>query len=249
MSKAPLASGDRFLVTGALGCLGAWVIRSLLDESAIPIGLDLSTDLSRLRLICTDDELERVTIIQGDITEPGVVSRSVVDHGVNYVIHCAALQVPFVRADPYRGARVNVLGTVNVFEAVKEHRDQVQGLAYASSAAVFGPAELYQDDLVDNSPQQPEGSLYGVFKRTNELMARVYAAQDGVIATGLRPFVVYGPGRDQGMTSGPTVAMLAAVAGVPYHVSFGGPMYFNFAADAAAAFIAAARYRAAEPLI
>jgi nucleoside-diphosphate-sugar epimerase len=43
--------------------------------------------------------------------------------------------------------------------------------------------------------------------------------------------------------------MLAAVAGVPYHVTFRGPMYFNFAADAAAAFIAAARYRAEEPLV
>jgi nucleoside-diphosphate-sugar epimerase len=225
------------------------VIRSLLDEHAVPIGLDLSTDLRRLRLICTDEELEHVTILNGDITEPGVVSRAIAEHGVSYVVHCAALQVPFVRADPYRGAKVNVLGTVNVFEAVKEHRTQVQGLAYASSAAVFGPAEQYQGALVDNSPQHPEGSLYGVFKRTNELMARVYAAQDGLVATGLRPFVVYGPGRDQGMTSGPTVAMLAAVAGVAYHVTFRGPMYFNFAGDAAVAFIAAARHHGAEPLV
>lgn len=60
-------------------------------------------------------------------------------------------------------------------------------------------------------------------------------------SVGLRPFVVYGPGRDQGMTSTPTVAILAAVAGVPYRISFGGPVLFNFAADAATAFVNASR--------
>jgi UDP-glucuronate 4-epimerase len=50
---------------------------------------------------------------------------------------------------------------------------------------------------------------------------------------------VYGPGRDQGMTSTPTVAMLAAALGRSYHSPFGGRTLFNFAEDVAAAFIAA----------
>jgi nucleoside-diphosphate-sugar epimerase len=241
---------ERFLVTGAMGCLGAWVIRLLLQEGVPAVGLDLSTNSTRLRLICGDDELEQATLISGDISDPAVVLRAVADHGINRIVHCAALQVPFVRADPSRGARVNVLGTVNVLEAVKALPDQVRGIAYASSAAVFGAPERYENGHVnDDSPQHPEGTLYGVFKHTNELTARVYAAESGVKAVGLRPFVVYGPGRDQGMTSGPTVAILAAVAGVPYKVSFKGPMYFNFARDAAAAFIAAARYQATAPIV
>jgi nucleoside-diphosphate-sugar epimerase len=241
---------ERFLVTGAMGCLGAWVIRRLLDEGVPAIGLDLSTNTSRLRLICGDDELEKVSLIAGDISDPAVVARAVEEHGITRIVHCAALQVPFVRADPSRGARVNVLGTVNVLEAVKTFRDQVKGIAYASSAAVFGAPDRYDRGLIDDdSPQYPEGSLYGVFKHTNELTARVYAAESGINAVGLRPFVVYGAGRDQGMTSGPTVAILAAVTGVPYRVSFRGPMYFNFARDAAAAFIAAARYHATQPLV
>jgi nucleoside-diphosphate-sugar epimerase len=240
---------ERFLVTGAMGCLGAWVIRQLLDQGVAAVGLDLSTNSSRLRLICGDGELEKVTLIEGDISDPTVVSKAVSEHGITNIVHCAALQVPFVRAKPSLGARVNVVGTVNVFEAVKEHRDQVKGVAYASSAAVFGGPDRYQGPIDDDSPQFPEGNLYGVFKHTNELTARVYAAENGVMTVGLRPFVVYGPGRDQGMTSGPTVAMLAAAAGVPYKVGFKGPMYFHFAKDAAAAFIAAARHRPTRPLV
>jgi UDP-glucuronate 4-epimerase len=54
--------------------------------------------------------------------------------------------------------------------------------------------------------------------------------------------VVYGPGRDQGMTSTPTKAMLAAAAGRPYRISFGGTVVYQYAADAAAVFIRAARH-------
>ena len=53
------------------------------------------------------------------------------------MIHLAALQVPFCRADPPLGARVNVLGTVNVFEAVKRRADRMAPVVYASSIAAF----------------------------------------------------------------------------------------------------------------
>jgi UDP-glucuronate 4-epimerase len=57
----------------------------------------------------------------------------------------------------------------------------------------------------------------------------------------LRPHTVYGPGRDQGLTSAPTVAMLAAAAGQAYTLPFGGAYQLQYAPDVAAAFIAAAR--------
>ena len=55
----------------------------------------------------------------GDITDLAAVEAVLDDHAITNVIHLAALQVPFCRADPPRGALVNVVGTVNVFEAVK----------------------------------------------------------------------------------------------------------------------------------
>src|SRR5581483_492658 len=113
-----------------------------------------------------------------------------------------------------RGANVNVTGTVNIFEAVKRNRDHVRGLTYASSAAVFGPPTLYPDGVVsDDSLPSPSATIYGVYKQANEWTARVYAETQGIGSIGLRPFVVYGPGRDQGRTSSPTVAVVAAAAG------------------------------------
>ncbi len=72
-------------------------------------------------------------------------------------------------------------------------------------------------------------------------MARIYDQDYGLRSIGLRPYVIYGPGRDQGMTSTPTKAMLAAAVGRPYHISYGGRVVFHHADDAAAAFIQAAR--------
>jgi nucleoside-diphosphate-sugar epimerase len=149
------------------------------------------------------------------------------------VIHLAALQVPFVRADPVLGMRVNVVGTTNVLEAVRRRRDRIRSVVYASSIAVYGTSGTL---AADDHP----GTLYGVTKRANESTARRYHEDYGVPSIGLRPHSVYGPGRDQGVTSATTVAMLAAVAGVPYHIPFGGTAQLQYAPDVGTAFVRAA---------
>jgi UDP-glucuronate 4-epimerase len=219
---------ERFLVTGALGCIGAWTARALVREGVPVVALDAGTDTRRLELVLSREELARVVLVQGDICDLAGLDRALEEHGITHVIHLAALQVPFVRADPPRGAAVNVLGTTNVFEAVKRHG--VRGLAYASSLAVWGP----------DGTLEPE-TLYGVFKLANERTARVYWADEGVPSVGLRPYVVYGPGRDQGLTSTPTLAMESAARGEPYRISFAGPVQLHYAPDVADAFVAAAR--------
>jgi nucleoside-diphosphate-sugar epimerase len=131
------------------------------------------------------------------------------------------------------GARVNVLGTVAVFEAIKARRERIQGLAYASSAAVYNAS--------DPSPAPETGgaapwTLYGVYKLANESTARIYWLDDGVPSIGIRPYVVYGPGRDHGMTSGPTLAMSAAARGDRFAIGFGGTAQYDFAPDVGEAF-------------
>jgi nucleoside-diphosphate-sugar epimerase len=81
---------------------------------------------------------------------------------------------------------------------------------------------------------------YGVHKQANEGAARVYWRDDHLASVGLRPHIVYGPGRDHGMTAGPTLAMVAAVRGEPYQIPFGGRAQFQYAPDAAQLFIDAA---------
>jgi len=84
------------------------------------------------------------------------------------------------------------------------------------------------------------GTIYGVYKRANEGTAWVYHAERGVASIGLRPHTVFGPGRDHGLTSAPTSAMLAAAAGKPFQIPYGGTSQFQYAPDVARAFVQAA---------
>ena len=77
---------------------------------------------------CCADARAGITLVAGDITDEEALGRALDEHEITRVVHLAALQVPFCRADPAAGARVNVLGTVAVFEAVKARRDRIGGL-------------------------------------------------------------------------------------------------------------------------
>ena len=135
---------------------------------------------------------------------------------------------------------VNVVGTVNVFEAARSLPEPIQGLAYASSAAVFGPQEDYGEGPVGEGVQLIPRTHYGVFKQSNEGNARVFFLDHGISSVGLRPHAVYGAGRDFGITSGPTTAMKAAALGRPFEIQFGGPVSMLLVDDVAKIFIGCA---------
>ncbi len=224
-------SNERFLVTGALGCIGAWTVKRLVDQGTDVWTYDLGSSDHRLKLIMEDEALAKVHLVSGDITDFDAFDRVVAENGITHIVHLAAFQVPFVRAEPVLGAKVNLVGMSVVLESAKRHKDQIQGLAYASSAAVYGPPGMGNQTT----------SLYGIHKQAKEGMARIYSQDYGLHAVGLRPHTVYGPGRDQGMTSTPTKAMLAAAIGRPYQITFGGTIVMEHADDMAQVFIDAAR--------
>ncbi len=233
----PEMNSERFLVTGAMGCLGAWVARLLIEDGAEVTTFDLSENDRRLRQLLTTEQIQAIDQVRGDVTDFEQVLS--VLSGKTHVIHLAALQVPLVRDNPVAGAAVNVLGTVNVFEAVKQLG--IAHLVYASSTAVFGHPSNYAERILGpDAPRLPE-TLYGVFKVANEDTAKVYWNESRVASVGLRPYTVYGPGRDQGVTAAPTLALQAAVSGEEYHIPYGGVAGFNYARDVARTFIAAAR--------
>jgi UDP-glucuronate 4-epimerase len=228
---------ERVLVTGALGCVGAWAVKAVLEEGDEPVGYDLGDATHRLELILSPEEREQLTLVRGDVTDLDALGRTLDEQAITRVVHLAALQVPSCRADPALGARVNVLGTVNVFEVVKQRLDRIPGVAFASSAAVYGPN--------DPSPAPESGgytpaTLYGVYKLANEGTARLYWQDGGVPSIGIRPYVVYGPGRDQGMTSGPTLAMAAAAQGEAFAIGYGGVAQYDYAPAVGRAFVRAA---------
>jgi nucleoside-diphosphate-sugar epimerase len=232
------AAGATFLLTGAHGFIGAWVTKRLLDAGARVLLFDRDADPRRLRLIMDEEQVARTRIVTGDITDAGTLPPIFDEFEVEHVIHLAGLQVPTCRADPRAGALVNVVGTINVFEAARLSGGRVKRIVYASSAAVYGTSE---DGRAVSERDEPQPSThYGVFKRANEGNARVYHLDHGISSVGLRPLTVYGVGRDFGLTSDPTKAMKAAVVGRPFRIRFGGRTDFQYVADTADTFIRAA---------
>lgn len=226
------------LITGAGGCIGSWVL-ALLARAGVPAcALDLSDDKRRPRLLIPERDLAAIQWRTGDIGDSKAVVGILEAVRPCAVIHLAALQVPFCKADPIAGARVNVVGTVNVFEAAR--RLGIRRLAYASSVAAHGAIEEGLDTM---------RTLYGAYKYCDEQIAKVYSEDWGVHSVGIRPGVVYGVGRDQGLTSKTTVAILAAASGKPYDVPFSGGVSWLYGGEVASAFIhAVARERSGAPV-
>ncbi|MGE5689630.1 MAG: NAD-dependent epimerase/dehydratase family protein [Pseudomonadota bacterium] len=228
---------ERFLVTGAYGCIGAWILRQLADEGVEVVAADAGRDDRRVRALLGEGERSRIRFVGADVSRPEEVD-ALFAHEPTHVVHLAALQVPACRDDPVRGAQVNVVGTVAVLAAAAAAGLRTP-LVYASSAAAFAAV-----DGGGAPPADPSGhpdTHYGVFKLANEETARVFAAGGAVSSIGLRPYVVYGPGRDQGLTSAPTLAMHAAARGEGFVIPYGGRSQLQYAPDVASAFVAAAR--------
>lgn len=215
------------LVTGAGGCIGAWTV-AILARSGVPVvAFDLRDDRTRPALVMGDAAAAALAWEVGDITDRAGFEEICVRNGIRAIIHLAGLQVPFCKANPAAGARVNVEGTINVLEIARHHG--LKRVAYASSSAVHGMP-----------PGGPViSTLYGAYKLANEYTAKVYWLDWGVPSVGIRPNVVYGVARDQGMTSGFSVALAHAVRGEPFEVAYGGPLSWLYAGEVAAAFIAA----------
>ena len=225
MSHSAELAGKAVLITGAAGCIGGWVVKQLRELGATPVVFDIAENRERLDLIMPD--AESVTWELGDITDFERLLEVAETHNIEAIIHLAALQVPFCKADPVGSTRINVMGSIHMLELARQRG--ITRMSYASSVAA--PAMGDNDWLA---------TLYGAHKICGEQMAAVYWQDWGVSSVGIRPAIIYGPGRDQGMSAAPTIALMAAEVGEAYTIPFTGDVGFVYVADAAERFIAAA---------
>ncbi|MBT7077432.1 MAG: NAD(P)-dependent oxidoreductase [Pelagibacterales bacterium] len=218
------------LITGAGGCIGAWTTAMLLKANIEVIAFDLTSNKRRPELLINHEKLSKVPWVEGDISNTETVISTIEKYKPESIIHLAALQVPFCAADPTTGAKVNVVGTVNIMEAARQN--SIKRIAHASSMAAhsFIPGS---DSLK---------TLYGAYKMCDEQISEVYWQDHKVPSVCLRPAIVNGVGRDQGMTSKQTVAMLAAALGEPYDIPYTGYVSHLSAAEVASAFIHSVSY-------
>jgi nucleoside-diphosphate-sugar epimerase len=229
-----------FLVTGAHGFIGSWVVKNLTENDQEVIALDVHTDPVRLSRLVHPKILKKIRFVGGDVTDLGLIEDLLGQGPVSHVIHLAGLQTSECRQNPLLGAMVNVTGTITIFEATKTCKDQVSCVVYASSGAVLSKDEDYSTHPISDGVRRIPGTLYGVFKSANEACARIYWQEDGIRSVGLRPPVVYGVGRDRGLTVGTTLAIKAAMLGQSYEIGFSGAANMEYVEDVASSFVACA---------
>jgi nucleoside-diphosphate-sugar epimerase len=227
-------SASTVLVTGGTGFLGSYVVEDLIDAGHDVVAYDLSTDDHILRKLGVAGD---VTIRRGDVSDSTDVIRAVAETGATHVIHLAALLTNTARENPRTALDVNVAGTNNVLEAARILDDQVERVAWASSAAVYAPPHNYDSEYVDEGELVYPDTLYGATKEYNEHQARVYYEDYDVSHVGLRPTVAYGPYRETGGSAFLANVVEKPALGEPFSVEYGDQIIdWQHARDIAQAF-------------
>ena len=228
-----MGSTERFLVSGVTTAIGAWVAKQLISEGVEVVALGDTIDDHRLRLICAPAELLALDKIDADIDDVESVSDAM--GATTHVIHFDAATHEDCDSDPRRAASESILRAVTVFESAR--RAGVKRLAFQSGMSVFSGES---GQVTAWSPLRPS-SLRGAMHVATEQMADHYRRNRSLDVVAVRPNLVYGPGVDGGGAASTTRAIAAAIVRRPYRVQHGGLVDFQFVADVAAAFIAAAR--------
>ncbi|MCC6639237.1 SDR family NAD(P)-dependent oxidoreductase [Candidatus Falkowbacteria bacterium] len=172
----------KVLVTGGAGFVGSAVCRELLRKGYFVVVLD---NLSRGFKSAVPKGAQ---FIKGDLRNKNDVNKAL--KGVDCVIHCAAkLVIPESFSNPVEFLEVNVLGTLNLLNAM--HEKKIKNLVFSSTAGVYSektksPIKEYYEKI----PYSP----YGGSKLAMELIMHAYYLASGLNVTILRYFNPYGPG-------------------------------------------------------
>lgn len=186
-------SMKRILVTGGAGFIGFHLLQKLKERGDIVIGYDNFNHYydpklkhNRAAILKNND----ISIVDGDICNYKQLLDIIKDGAITHIVHLAAQAgVRYSLQNPQAYIKSNIEGFVNILEACKENPSIK--LTYASSSSVYGlnvKTPFAIEDRTDN-----QASLYGVTKKTNELLAGTYHHLYGIPVTGLRFFTVYGP--------------------------------------------------------
>lgn len=189
-----------FLVTGGTGFIGWRVVRNLLARGLPVVVADWAIDREIAARLAQDAPgLPRFeTCDISDFHDVIAILRRHPD--ITHAIHLAYLMSAEVEANPHLGARVNVTGMVNLFEAALEKK--LARLVFTSSETVYGASqEVYgARPVTEHDYCSPEDHhfTYGIMKILNEFMGRKYVRNHGLSIACTRPPVVFGHGRKRG---------------------------------------------------
>lgn len=183
----------RYLVTGGTGFVGAYVVRDLAREGHQVTVFDLAPNREFLQDVLTAEELERLQVVAGDVTDLPAILRCMHAVRPERMVHLAATLGAGSETNAWRALKVNCEGTIHIFEAALAF--QVQKVVWASSIAVFGPPRRRPAGEIANDAFHQPTDLYGACKAMNEQLGRHYRRRHRLDCTGVRFSVVYGYGK------------------------------------------------------
>jgi len=229
-------AGRRVLVTGADGFIGSHLVERLVADGADVRALCLYTSTGGTGWLADlpGDVRDAVDVRLGDVRDAELVSTLV--DGVDVVLHLAALiAIPYSYAAPRSTVETNVLGTLNVLEAVRRHG--TSRLVHTSTSEVYGSPETVP--ITEDHPLHGQ-SPYSASKIGADALCESYARSFDVPVTVLRPFNTFGP-RQSARAVIPTV-LQQMLAGAP-EVRLGSldtRRDFTYVADTCDGFVRAA---------
>jgi UDP-glucose 4-epimerase len=231
-------TGERILVTGGAGAIGANLVDQLVERGAGEIVVLDNFVRGRRDNLAWAMANGDVRVVEGDVRDRALIRR--LTAGSDLVFHQAALRITQCAEEPRLALEVLVDGTFNVVEAAAA--EGVRKLVVASSASVYGMAERFPT-AEDHHPYAND-TLYGAAKTFNEGLLRSFHAMQGLDYVALRYFNVYGPRMDiHGLYTEVLVRWMESIAAGQPPVILGDgtqTMDFVFTADVARANILAA---------
>lgn len=242
---------SKIFITGGTGCIGASAIHKLLTnydseiESIIIVSRTGDPKLMKIWLGDSIDDLVnsgKLQFVSVDIGDSAALEKALQEHQPNRIMHLGALQSPDCDSIPAKGVEINVLGTLNLFAAVEKLETKVERFVYASSAAVYGKRSMYPGDIIGEDETLAPPNYYGVWKVAGEHLAALFHDRSGIPTVSLRLNTTYGPGRDRGKTSAPTVALKSIAQGsndgstVAFRMPYQGRENYHYVEDVGAHF-------------
>ncbi len=223
---------QNILVTGGYGCIGAettkWLLRNS-DASVVICSRSVSAE--RTERVFHDVDQKRLTVLKADVTDQSALLGLLIEQKITRVVHLAALQTPDCNAHRDFGLQVNLAGTQNLIEAMKASGLPLERFIFASSVAVYGPRAAYPEGRVSMLAEPKPVNVYGAWKLAGENISRFFYEETDIPTLSLRPGVLYGPGRDAGLTASPTTALKQIALGQPYEIPFRSRQDYLFAPD------------------
>jgi nucleoside-diphosphate-sugar epimerase len=226
------------LVIGGMGFIGSRIVKFLVETGEEVVVVGRRPTLHRLGEVA-----EKVKVVQGDKANIDEIFDWITTHQVMKIIDASSELEAESEKAPILATKVNIIGTLNVFEAARIMG--IKRVVWASSLAVYGDKKraggIPQNEDALNHPV----TVYGACKTYGEFIAKLYNTRWEMDIVGLRPSSVYGPLRAKGATSWLTDIIQLPLSGQTIDIPVGADETTNFCFvdDCAEAFVRCCQYK------